>query len=352
MFIYWSTCILSSILMKWACPENCIPEQRHKKPNIIIAFLSALPLILVAGLRYDVGKDYMYTYAPYFQKIAGMVSYEKLEWLYHGINVFVHRFSDDYMWVFLICAVIFICFVYLSILRDSPYPALSVFLLIGTTYYFIFLNTMRQMLGVSLCLFSLRFAHKRQLLPFLLCVFIATGFHNSCLVFALFYPIACYKFNRKWIVGITVAVVFVAEFLADKINEIVMSTAYSEYIGSRFDKGEQGFVVLAINLLLLAFIAVMKKNDKKYQMYLNLQMIATWLAILTGKVVLMNRLRWLFGLPIIISLPIAIRTIEKKEYRVLAYVCIVILYVIYTQYTIGFMNGNTVLPYQTIFMRK
>lgn len=351
MFIYWSSCILSVVLMKWAYPRKNNLTGDSSRISRFLAVLSAAPMILTAALRYDIGQDYMYTYVPYFYRVSGSVTYEKLEWLYHGINVMVHRFSDDYVWVFAICAVIFICFIYLSIIKDSPYPELSVFLLVGTTYYFIFLNGMRQMLGISICLFSLRFIEKRQLIPFLICVFFATGFHSSCVVFALFYPIAAYKINIKWIAGLTAFVIFIAGFLADKINDIVMSTAYSGYIGSRFDKGEQGFIVLAMNVLLLIFLAVMRKDKKKYQIYLNLQMIATWLSMLTGKVVLMNRLRWLFGLPIIIAIPLALQKIEKKEYRIAVYALIVILYIIYTQYTIGFMNGNNVLPYKTIFLR-
>lgn len=351
MFIYWTSCIISVALMKWAYPNKNNLRKKNSFKNKVLVFLSALPMILVASLRYDVGQDYMYTYVPYFRRISGHVSYRKLEPIYHAINLLVHRFSDDYVWVFAICAVIFIGFVYLSIIKDSPYPELSVFLLIGTTYYFIFLNGMRQMVGVSICLFSLRFIEKRQLIPFLICILAAMGFHTSCMVFALFYPIKGCKFNIKWIAGITVIVIFIAGFLADKINEIVMLTTYSEYIDSRFDNGEQGYVVLAMNVVLLIFLAVMRKEDKKYQMYLNLQMMAAWIAILAGKVVLISRIRWMFGFPIIIAIPLAIQNMTKREYRIAAYAVIVILYIIYTQYTIGIMNGNNVLPYQTIFMR-
>lgn len=352
MTVYWVNCFLSCLFMKIADMNNKGTKIINKFMTRFMFVLAILPLTLVAALRYDVGKDYMYTYVPYFYRIVSNKSYEKLEPLYHAINVWVHSFSDDYVWVFVICAIIFMVLVYISIFRDSPYPELSVFLLVGTTYYFIFLNGMRQMIGVSICLFSLIFIEKRQVIPFLMCMVLAAGFHTSCWTFLPLYFIGNIKFNRKIIVSVTAIVFVAAVSIAGKINEFIQSTVYSGYQGSVFDTGEQGYVVLAINIVILIFAMFFyDKNNKKNKIYLNLQIIASWIAILTGKIVLINRIRWMFGLPVIVLLPLTIKNIQNKWLRIGAYIGIVLIYIIYAQYTIGIQNGNAVLEYKTIFSR-
>ena len=39
------------------------------RQRIAVVLFSALPMILVAALRYDVGMDYMHTYVPYFETV-------------------------------------------------------------------------------------------------------------------------------------------------------------------------------------------------------------------------------------------------------------------------------------------
>lgn len=352
MTVYWLSCLISCFFMKLVDINNKGIRRANKVVARCTFVLSIVPLTLVAALRYDVGQDYMYTYVPYFYRVTSHFEYEKLELLYHWLNKLVHLFSDDYVWVFAICAVIFMVLVYISILRDSPYPELSVFLLVGTTYYFIFLNCMRQLVGVSICLISLVFVEKRRFFPFLICMALAAGFHTSCLAFIPFYFLGRVKFGKQSIIVVTVIINIVATGIAGTLNQLIQATVYSGYQTSIFNTGEQGYIVLAMNFAVLIFAVVFyKKDDPKYQMYLNLQLIASWIAILTGKIVLIYRIRWMFGLPSIILLPMVIKNMPKKEDRIIAYMVIVILYAIYAQYTIGVMNGNNVLPYHTIFSR-
>ena len=103
-----------------------------------------------------------------------------------------------------------------------------------------------------------------------------------------------------------------------------------------------------MNLAIFLLASAYYTKDKKYVQYYNLQVIALWIAALTGKVVLISRIRWMFGLPGIILVPMILQNIKKRD-RLLIGTIIVVLYFVYASYTIGVKNGNNVLPYQTIF---
>lgn len=313
-----------------------------------LSFFAALPLILIAAIRYDVGQDYLYTYVPYFLRVkSGTVSHQ-LEPLYHLMNVIVIRLHGNYPWVFAICAIIFMTLVYYRVFTDSPYPLISIFLLVAMTYYFIFLNAMRQMVACSILMLSYPYARERKFLKFTSIVVIASLFHSSCVVFLFAYWLVNLKIRPKWILAVTVCVFLFGQFFGNIINNLVRYTAYSIYQGSRFDTEKQGWIVLLMNLAVFLLASVYYTKDKKYVQYYNLQVIALWIAALTGKVVLISRIRWMFGLPGIILVPMILQNIKKRD-RLLIGTIIVVLYFVYASYTIGVKNGNNVLPYQTIF---
>lgn len=347
MLIYWTACICSVAFAAFGL------KVAHRRTNaayyLKLSFFSALPLIFIASIRYDVGQDYLYTYVPYFLRLQRGIVYQKLEPLYHLINVVVIRLHGDYPWVFAICAVIFLTLVYYRIFTDSPYPLLSIYLLVAMTYYFIFLNAMRQMVGCAILLMSLPYSREKKFWRFAAVVGLASLFHSSCSLFILTYWLPDLHIRPKWIAIITVCIFIFGQSFGSLINRLVQLTSYSIYQGSRFDSAEQGWVVLALNIVLVLFASICYSDNSQYSQYYNFQVVALWIASLTGKVALISRIRWMFGIQAIILIPMAIRNIRNRNNRVLLSLLIVFLYFLYASYTIGVKNGNNVLPYQTIF---
>ena len=137
--------------------------------------------------------------------------------------------------------------------------------------------------------------------------------------------------------------------MANLLNRIISSSYYSGYVGGQFDVEAKGYVTLLITAAIMAFATVFYEDSAEYKLYYNLQAVALVLAGLNGKVVLVNRIRWIFGLPVIILVPLAISNIKNEKVRIIITAGIVILYAIYFYYTIGINNSNNVLPYDTIF---
>ena len=348
MIVYWSGCIASMIAV-YACVRSSLREQHRW----ISVFLSALPMILVAALRYDVGEDYL-SYASYYESVQQLQAsgYKHLEPLYHLLNLIVAWLHGGSAWVFALTAIIFYAAVYEQILDESPNPLLSVFLIVGMGYCFVFFNAMRQMVGCAILMYSMRYIRRRKLLPFLLCTAVATGFHTSCALFVVMYWVVRIRIRPMAALLIAMAVSVSSRWVGMLLRWLVSQTQYAVYLLSVFDTGETAYVMLAINAVLLAFMAFCYRDDPKFQMYFNMQLAALLVTILSGKVVLILRCLWMFGLPAIVALPVAVANlpVEERERKMIVSV-IVILYFAYASYTVGVQNSNSVLPYQTIFSR-
>lgn len=207
------------------------------------------------------------------------------------------------------------------------------------------------MIGAAFLLLSIPFIENRKFIPFLALVLIATGFHTTCIVFLAVYFLVYMDLNPKALMAITLAVFVFGQFFANFINSFLSSMDYySLYLESTFAQRGQGYVVLAMNILLVVFTTVFfQQNNPRFKIYYNLQVVALWASALTGKIVLIDRYRMVFGLASIILVPMTLNGIENKNTRVICSVAVVTLYFVYAMYTVGVQNSNMVLPYQTIF---
>lgn len=336
-------------------------EKKRYTINIKLLFwyLSEIVLIIVAAIRYDVGQDYMYTYVPYFNGLLVGYVNEDIEKGFWLLNKIVQLFTKDYVGIFIVCSVIFFHYIYKAIREQSKMPTLSVFLLIGTTYYFVFLNTMRQMMVVAIFLYSIKYIKERNFKKFIMYMILASTIHVSALICIPLYFIYGLKIRPiKALILLAISIV-VKPIVSSFVLTLIKLTKYNYYIDSRFDTGEAGNIVLLINVcvLLFALIYYIKKNkkneviEKDYSYYCSLQLISTILAWYNNTIPLLNRIRWATGISIIILIPLIIKQEKNVRTQIVYTFFIVVLYSIYALYTVGINNANNVLPYLTIFQR-
>ena len=152
MAIYWSAC-LASFVFTWVATHV-----KHDKEGIVywllVTFVAAFPLIFISAIRFNVGADYI----PYYRYYLGIVNgagQGRYEVLYYLANKLVAFFHLPVPWLFGFTASLFLMPVYKRIISDSPYRYMSIFLLLGMTYFFYFLNGTRQMIGAAFLLFSI-----------------------------------------------------------------------------------------------------------------------------------------------------------------------------------------------------
>lgn len=336
--VYWGNCLLSILIAKLGTMIN-------REKTTVLAIVSALPIFIITSIRYDVGSDYFS-----YRSIYELMQYGdsgRYEWLFYLMNRFVGFFDADPQWIFVVSAAIFLYCSFKRLWTDSPNPGLSIFLLMGSMIYFTYLNGMRQLLGCSICFYAMEYAYKRRPLPFFLLVFLASGFHQICVLFSIAYFLNWIKFDlKKALVAIAGTYVFSQTIFKFVIN-ILADTSYGNYMLNDIDNL---VTFIPINIAVWLFCVVFyNKNNPRYRLYLNCQFVMVLLSLFYWQIPLIARVMWTFWLPQIVLIPMALDGINPKVLRLFFGASIIILFFIYSSYSIAVNFSHNVVPYQTIW---
>lgn len=118
MTVYWVMVVLAVGFM--ALGQFIAVKGKHKKNQVLEAassgehyltfsvVLSAFVYIFVTGFRYGVGRDYFYTYVPYFNNVYYSGKQGRMELGFYAINYLVSRVTSNPTPVFVICSIIFL----------------------------------------------------------------------------------------------------------------------------------------------------------------------------------------------------------------------------------------------------
>lgn len=178
--------ITIAILLLFSYIEISGTGSTTKCVMLVITFLL---LVAQIGLRWEMGTDWT-PYRDHFEQehtwesvlLNVIIGFE----LGYGLFVWlIHSISDNYAVFLLIHALIFYTLIFKANNRLSNYPILTLLLfyavMMGLT------GSNRQLLALAICLYSLKYAINKKLTPFLLCIFVATLFHTSALLFSIYY---------------------------------------------------------------------------------------------------------------------------------------------------------------------
>lgn len=164
------------------------------------------------GQRYDVGFDYL-SYLEYYENI-GEDYIEVRQDIEIGFRFLAKTMSGlgfHFFYFFFVCSFIQIFLIYLTLVKTKqvailPYIALTI---IGSMEFLSWTNGIRQALAACIIVFSTYYIHEKKFLKFIICIFCATLFHKSALIFIplfFIYGIRQQYFNRIWLQLVLLAV--------------------------------------------------------------------------------------------------------------------------------------------------
>ena len=344
MTIYWACCFLSMFLFDFMYNKVKYTKWTRWIPVVI----GGMPLFLLSALRYGIGTDYntyVSMYETYFSKgIRG-----EIEPLFYTLNKLISDIGLDVQWVFVVCSAIFVFVVFWYVMSESKDVKLSIFLLVGMTYYMSSFNTMRQYVAFAMCLIALKYAKNQKRILFLFFVILATGIHYSSIVFLVVYLFNYIKIKPSRAILYTAIFVCVIPLITSIIKFILSATKYAKYfVGLSFSVTSLFGIAMQATILIFASLYYDNK-DRDYNIYYCLQLAATWLTILGNSVPLIGRVRWLFGLPSIVLVPLVLSKIKDGKMKLFFEVIIYLLFFVYAQIIVGIMGSYDVVPYNSIF---
>ena len=333
---------------------------KDKKIIKISAYtLSGLSFFVVSAIRYDVGTDYFYRYAPDYIKMGQAVDINNLEIGYKAIVWICLLITKDYVIIFAVTSAIIVGLTFFIIYKESPYPALSVLIYFCAGFFFHSLNLMRQYLAISILLFTYRYLIEKKYLYFAIGVIIASLFHSISLIFAIAILLCDREvFDLKRTIIISILLFIFGKFVWHYIVDLIINhTRFAVYIGSKFDKSKLRIEDIIFNAILYLIIYYLYRHTKdkgrKEKFFLNMQACSLFFMILASTMYLLFRFSFIFGIFNIISIPYFLKKCDiesKKKIAVLAILIITLGSYITKTNIIG--NTDEVKPYKTIFNVK
>lgn len=343
MYIYWLGCI-ASVFTAWIA----IKTKQFKLGNKIWAILlSGLPLFLLSALRLGIGTDYN-SYVTIYNTYTSYGMRGTYEPLFYWFGRCLVLLGANAQWLIVACSAIYIYFIFYCIYEKSPAPLFSIFLLVSTTYYMSSFNTMRENVGAAVLLLSLILYEKKKYIGFVLLVLVAAGIHYSCILFLIVFLFAKIKWTVNKTVILTAVFLVARPIIVQIVNIIVAGTNYEKYIGNSDTSGMAMYFGIILQFSILVFASIYYKKDEKYNIYYSLQVIASWITLLNGIIPLASRLKWIFSLPSIILIPMAINNITKEKNKVYMSLAVIVLFFFYCHIVVGVMGSYGVVPYRSI----
>lgn len=322
--IVWITLITYLLILKLILGKLTSDQKRKK-----FLLISSIPIILVMGLRYPhygVVYDLEVYYSFYNKSIElplGLLF--KSTRLEPGYVLFNKLLATIIPWPqFILFAVAIICVSAVSyfIYKNSRDPFLSVIFYVTLGTMMFQLTGFRQAIAMSICLVSTEFIKKKELLNFLILVFLACTFHKTAIVFFPFYYLA----NRpKTLIHnfLSILVFIVSILFAGSITQFgneLLDMNYGKYIGNKWG----GLVPITIYVVALILSGInSKKIDDK--LTFNMSFIGLTIYCMRYTTLALERISFFYTPGVIILLPNAIVKLRNIRLRSVLYLFAIIL---------------------------
>ena len=223
MTIYIVTFLLFAVFSYIEVRTNI--SERYKKVLYSIIFFY---LIFQVGLRWETGTDWI----PYYKHFTESGSLEKIFVdvllgfeIGYGYFVYITKlFTDNYTCFLIIHALIFYFLVFKANKVVSPYPLISMFIFYSSTMGI--LGSNRQLIALSICLYSLKFILDEKPIKFFLAIALAFSFHTSALFFLVYYFL-----NRDFKKYLTIIFLLLAIIVGKSSIPTHVFSSFAEFLG-------------------------------------------------------------------------------------------------------------------------
>lgn len=271
---YIATFVPACILIIMAEHYRKIKDTQHILPQILL-ILACFCLAMLAALRGDtIGTDvrtYVIRYFSYARIESNFFYYIKafevdsVEPLYMLFNWIVARFTDNVrVWYFFIefwDMAFIIAFLWENRKKYSlPMGAFVMMMM----FYNISFNAIRQMMALSVCLYSFSAVRDKKIKKFIFLMLIAILIHRSTVILLATYPL-CRIFENKSLVSIDITIIkylfvsLIGLLLVNKIIYILIKirlfpVKFSHYIGTGFGISNFSAIIFLIPVLFILLL--------------------------------------------------------------------------------------------------
>ncbi|KXY86681.1 EpsG family protein [Bacillus sp. FSL W7-1294] len=306
------------------------------KPNRLLIIMAALSLVLVAGLRNNIGDTYFYMHA---------YNVAEFNWEYiqnnkdMGFNIFqmiLKGYTNDAQAMVFITALITNLLIVSTLYKYSRLIEISLYVYITSGMYLVSMNGIRQYLAAAIVFAATKYIFDGNWKMYVLIVLFASTFHQSALVLI---PVYFLIRRRAWS-GTTFLLLFLAVLIVIGFNQFtevlfkaIEDTQYGQY--KEFHEGGANILRVAVDSvpLVLAYIGRDRLREifPKCDYIVNMALLGTVFMFISTQNWIFARFSIYFGLYQLILIAWVVKLFTKKDQK-LIYYSILLCYFIYFVY--------------------
>ncbi len=327
---------------------------RSARTTLIIC--SALVLVVLSGVRYDTGYDYMYSYVPSLETVrAGDASHYDP---FFNFIISIFAKLNDNQWFFAATAAYTVFMMYLGFVLESKYVTVPVALYFCSFNYLRSFCFVAQYTAMATLFVGFILLLKKKYIGAVVLLIVGVLLHKSAEIMIVFY--LCYFLSTKVLLIISLFFPVIAEighsFFRSIIVHFASGSRFDEYIAGQYDVGYEDTTLITVNLLAFAiFLLVIlyeQKNvvsDKKAMMFFLAQSLALGFACLQTVIPVGYRFVWYFALFQIVSIPYMLKYVLHGA---LFYIACGLICAAYYYWMIKYpiaSGASQILPYHPYF---
>ncbi|WP_062109522.1 EpsG family protein [Bacillus niameyensis] len=306
------------------------------RPNKVFAFGALMVLVLVSGLRSNIGDTYVYKKIYETNEFTwGYISLQK-DMGFGILQMALKMFSDDPQIMILATAVITNLLIIIVFFKYSRMFEISTYVYVAGGLFLVSMNGIRQLLAASIIFIGTKYLIEGNWVRYFIIVFIASTFHQSALILVPIYFIVRYKAWSKatYILLIFSVVVVVGyEQFSSLLFSAIEDTQYGHYSG--FDEGGANMIRVFVDAvpLLIAFLGREKLREifPSSDYVVNMSLIGLLFMIISTQNWIFARFAIYFNLYQLILIAWIIKLFHEK-YQRFVYFALIVCYFFYYYY--------------------
>jgi transmembrane protein EpsG len=306
------------------------------KPNKIFVFLAFSTLVLVSGLRNNVGDTYYYMHS--YREFD--INWDTIDFSgdfgFNILQMFLQQFSKDPQLLLLTVALLTNVLIGLTLFHYSRMLELSLYVYITIGYFLVSMNGIRQYLAAAIVFAATTYIINGDWKKYMVIVLFAATMHQTALILIPIYFIVRMPAWSK----VTYLLLFMAILIVIGFNEFmnllftaIEDTKYSGY--QDFQEGGANLlrVIVAAAPVVIAYLGREKLKElfPKSDVIVNMSILSVVFMVISTQNWIFARFSIYFGLYQLILIAWIVKLFAKKDQK-LVYYGIIICYFIYFFY--------------------
>lgn len=306
------------------------------QPNKLYMLLVASTLVLIAGLRNNIGDTYLYMHSYRVDNFSLEAVLQRNDIGFNLMQMLLKSMAADPQVMILLTALVTNVLIVSVFYRYSRLVEISLFTFITTGAFIVSMNGIRQYLAAAIVFAATKAMLDGKWKTYFAVVIFASFFHQSALIMLPMYFLAR---RKAWtgssflLLSLAVLIVVGFNFFSSMLFSVIENTQYGEY--KNFQEGGANVLrvlVYAIPLV-IAFIGREKLRGifPQSDMIVNLSLVGAVLMIVSTQNWIFARLAIYFSLYQLILLGWVVKLFREKDQRFI-YFALLCFYFVYFFY--------------------